>query len=127
MLEYMKLMIGGYIGWETIEISVINEKYIVKHQKALWADWSVFEDVDLIDWNTKLENVHINKWRKEYVNTGILDGTQWNLEYKVKDKRCRHIYGSNAYPENFDDFMQVLGELYKIIDVQAFWEGDEVE
>jgi hypothetical protein len=35
--------------------------------------------------------------------------------------------GSNAYPENFDDFMQVLRELYKIIDVQAFWEGDEVE
>lgn len=34
--------------------------------------------------------------------------------------------GSNAYPENFDDFMKVLGELYKIIDVQAFWEGDNV-
>lgn len=86
MLEYMKFMIGGYIGWETIEISVINEKYIVKHQKALWADWSVFEDVDLIDWNTKLENVHINKWRKEYVNTGILDVLSGILNIKLRTR-----------------------------------------
>ena len=125
MLEYMKFMIGGYIGWETIEVIEVDGKYTVKYQKALWEDWQVFDNIDLKDWSTKLEEVHINRWRKEYMNTGILDGTQWNLEYKAKDKRCRHIYGSNAYPDNFDDFMQALGALYEIIGVQTFWEENE--
>ena len=61
MLEYMKFMIGGYIGWETIEVIEVDGKYTVKYQKALWEDWQVFDSIDLKDWNTKLEEVHINR------------------------------------------------------------------
>lgn len=38
MLEYMKLMIGGYIGWETIEVNEADGKYSVKYQKSLWGE-----------------------------------------------------------------------------------------
>lgn len=127
MLEYMEFKIGGYIGWETIQVIENDGKYTVKYQKALWEEWQTFEDINLDEWNDELERMHINKWHKLYIDYGILDGTEWLLEYKVKDKRCRHIHGSNAYPDNFDEFMQVLSVLYKIIGVPAFWEEDVID
>lgn len=38
MLEYMKFMIGGYIGWDTIEVNEADGKYSVKYQKSLWGE-----------------------------------------------------------------------------------------
>ena len=128
MLEYMEFRIGARIGWATtIEVIETDGTYTIKYQKALWVEEQVFENVNLDDWNKELSEVHINKWNKEYIEYGILDGTEWTLEYKVKGKRCRHIHGSNAFPDNFEDFMMALSTLYKIIGVPAFWEEDDEE
>ena len=59
----------------------------------------------------KLSKLKIDGWKKEFVDPGILDGTQWELEYKEQGKRCRHIYGSNDYPECWNDFIEAIGDV----------------
>ena len=57
-----------------------------------------------------LAELHIGEWKKNYVNPLVLDGTQWNLDIEYEDGRKPfHIYGSNAYPYNFDELLEFLG------------------
>ncbi len=49
----------------------------------------------------------------------VCDGTQWQIDYKEEGKRCRHIYGDNAYPDNWNDFIEVMDTLYPFIDAEA--------
>jgi len=58
-----------------------------------------------------ISQLKINGWKKEFVDSGILDGTQWELEYKEQGKRCRHIYGSNDYPECWNNFIEAIGDV----------------
>ena len=50
----------------------------------------------------------------EYINPSILDGTQWSLRVCCKDIQPAGIYGSNAYPDNWNDLLKLLGlwEIY---------------
>jgi len=61
------------------------------------------------NWAALLTFIKQCNWQKTY-DSGILDGTQWTL--KVKGNGCNlKVYGSNAYPENFDDFIGILNKL----------------
>jgi len=61
------------------------------------------------DWAALLTFLKQCHWQKTY-DSHALDGTQWEL--RVKGKGCNlKVYGSNAYPENFDDFLQLLNKL----------------
>jgi hypothetical protein len=57
----------------------------------------------LADFWEKLEQVGIDEWDDEYIDTMICDGTQWKLKVK-----CREIYGDNAYPPNWDEFFELV-------------------
>ncbi len=40
----------------------------------------------------------------------MLDGTQWSISIEYEDgKEPFEIYGSNAYPYNFEELMEFLG------------------
>jgi len=61
------------------------------------------------NWAALLTFLKECNWQKTY-DSGILDGTQWTL--KVKGSSCNlKVYGSNAYPENFDVFLNNLNKL----------------
>jgi hypothetical protein len=61
------------------------------------------------NWAALLTFLKACNWQKTY-DSYILDGTQWEL--KAKGKGCNlKVYGSNAYPENFDDFLAILNKL----------------
>ena len=50
------------------------------------------------------------KWKRNYIDPYILDGTQWELEiYFAGDRKPLKISGSNAYPYNFSDLIALLG------------------
>ena len=60
-----------------------------------------------------LENLHIGEWRKNYTSDRfgvfILDGTQWSLEIEFNDGyETKRIYGSNAYPYNFNKLRDIF-------------------
>ena len=63
-----------------------------------------------------MDNLKVWSWKKDYNDEGMLDGTQWELIIKIKGKRGRKIYGSNAYPEpkgTFNAFIKALNKLSK--------------
>lgn len=57
-----------------------------------------------------LHRLNIGKWRRSYDNRDILDGTQWEINIFFSDgHRPVRIWGSNAYPDNFNNFLALLG------------------
>lgn len=54
--------------------------------------------------------LHLSQWHRRYENPCVLDGTQWALTIAFSNSfRAIHITGSNAYPYNFRDLLELLG------------------
>lgn len=116
VIETLDLQIGGF-GSQTDRIIYRDNKvnhelfesdYILKSTVPSAKDWEQFFDV--------MDNLKVWSWKKDYNDEGMLDGTQWELIIKIKGKRGRKIYGSNAYPEpkgTFKSFIKALNKLSK--------------
>ena len=118
MLEYLEFGIGGFgdLGVK-LSINIKNDKVICNGGSPFWDD-EQFETVHLtkkqsVVFLEKLDALHINRWKASYFPIGyiVMDGTQWELEYKEQEKRCRHITGDNAYPDNWNAFIGLLDEI----------------
>ena len=118
--ESLKLMkkfefeYGGFpSGYETRSYTIVGEKVLfdLRHsfsQKPF--DLSDYEPVTKEEFLEGLAELHIGEWKKNYVNPSILDGTQWSIDIEYEgDRKPVHIYGSNAFPYNFDDLLEFLG------------------
>lgn len=116
MIEKIIFEIGGFFsGYKQVKIWAEDGK-VLKAYKGDFNDLDNEYAVELQEEETKvlerrLSQLKINGWKKEFVDSGILDGTQWELEYKEQGKRCRHIYGSNDYPECWNDFIEAIGDV----------------
>ena len=54
--------------------------------------------------------LYIGEWKERYENLYVLDGTQWSISIEYEDgTEPFEIYGSNAYPYNFEDLIDFLG------------------
>lgn len=50
-------------------------------------------------------------WEKDYIDTAVFDGEQWDLEYKEEGKRTKKHCGSNAYPAKWGSVITTLAWL----------------
>ena len=111
--------IGGYFGgYKTNTYTVIDDKIYVTTEHSLDIEandgYNTIEPLDTEEFLEQLESLHIGEWRKNY-NTErfgytILDGTQWSLDiYYSNGHKPVEIYGSNAYPYNFDSALELFG------------------
>ena len=69
-------------------------------------DWEEF-------WQT-VDTLKVWSWEKEYINSDIIDGTEWELRIKREGRRRRRIYGLNAYPQPeriFNSFVKAINKL----------------
>lgn len=68
-------------------------------------------------YHAKWAKVRSERWLKEFVDMGceawqahytsdILDGTQWSLRYKFDGENEHRLSGSNAFPGNWNRFME---------------------
>ena len=116
IIETLDFQIGGF-GSQTDRIIYRDNKvnhelfesdFILKSTEPSAKDWEQFFDV--------MDNLKVWSWKKDYNDEDMLDGTQWELIIKIKGKRGRKIYGSNAYPEpkgTFKSFIEALNKLSK--------------
>ncbi len=65
-------------------------------------EWIVFKK--------SLDDIGVWKWKKRYINSNILDGTQWELVIEYGDKKLKS-YGSNSYPDEFNKLRIAFGLL----------------
>ena len=58
-----------------------------------------------------LQDLHFGEWKSQYVNLGVLDGTQWSLELHFSNgQRTVSFSGSKSYPYILADFCSLIGE-----------------
>ena len=115
LIQSLTFSIGGFFSGHKIRTYTINGEAVnllIDHSLSFAPPEADSETECLLtkaDLVAGLRELHLNEWRKEYYNPCVLDGTQWELEIRFSDsRRPLKIYGSNAYPYNFDIFLQLL-------------------
>ena len=66
-------------------------------------------------WNSLsngLESLELPYWQKSYSNPLILDGEQWELKLKFKNRRVLVWSGSNAYPPYYRDLLNLVDKIF---------------
>ena len=126
IIETLDFQIGGF-GSQTDRIIYRDNKvnhelfesdYILASNEPSDQDWEQFFDV--------MDNLKVWSWKKDYNDEGMLDGTQWELIIKIKGKRGRKIYGSNAYPEPKGTFKSFIKSLNKLSKSKIEFEEEEL-
>ena len=54
--------------------------------------------------------ISTSKWKRNYVNLEIMDGTQWELK-RMFQKKQKNSDGSNDFPEVYDNLMDLLDDI----------------
>lgn len=131
-LELFEFELGGYfaensvIAYENGSAEYCSYTHGPEDKKWLHKTIAPKEVQQLID---GLEKLNVTKWDKEYVNHGMMDGTQWTLVIKYNGTKKKKVYGSNSYPNpEFEyedgysnDFKQLLKLLRKFIGESRFF------
>lgn len=112
----MKFEVGGFFcGYRTIDITNNDGELEVvfnDHFSTLGVETSCPDD----GWTEKFAFLKIDDWKDSYDDVDVLDGTQWELDYKIQGQEVRHIYGSNDYPEDWMKLIDLLEEFHPEID-----------
>ena len=74
-------------------------------------DWFYFRRYSRAQWNRLMDKlfnkVHVQDWKHKYINNDILDGAQWKLSLRLSSGKKYDIYGSNEYPDGFDELIRM--------------------
>lgn len=118
MLKFMRFKIGGFFNGSD-EVRLWIYKHSAKYE-ILSMNFDHIEDFDQyekkrlpvkdMDQLAKWDALGVNSWSDEYLQTAC-DGTQWELTYREDGKKTRRIFGSNAYPPQWKQFIEWLGAL----------------
>ena len=122
--------IGGFFGPNTdvsIDIDQAVHIYINEIESPLTLPSEDYGDYAKEDFFDSLKDLHMGEWNKHYDLTKydmfVLDGTQWDItiEYNNGRKPFKSS-GDNAYPYNFNRFLELLG-----LDEELYDESDDDE
>lgn len=90
---------------------------------------SVYEDMPLdmdkvipiegnTAWETLTRFIKSCKWKKRYDDPVTCDGTQWELQVSGNGIGI-NSYGSNVYPEHFDEFLALLNRVVGAVGIKV--------
>lgn len=105
--------IGGYFHDHSYRIILKNnvlsisdyvDMPIPEHDKKICVEGS-------IEWLRLLAFLKCCNWKRRY-DSVIMDGTQWEIEAYNDDIRVKS-YGSNAYPDDFEQFLKMLNKVIR--------------
>lgn len=112
--KQLKFTVGSVAeGYKTVEI-VIKSKGVISYRVfrsgLLNVDKKIVDNVEVSEeWLAELAELNIFDWKENYLS-GTCGGTQWELALSVAQKSY-HGHGSNAYPENWERFLDWLDAL----------------
>lgn len=113
MKRQLKFTIGGFFdGYKTVEIIIKGGEvsYKILRIGLLNVDKKISSAAEVPKaWLNELDALQIFSWKENY-SADVLDGTQWELTFK-DGKKIYHGHGTNAYPENFERFLDWLDAL----------------
>lgn len=108
----VELTYGGFFGG-TEQRKVYFDGDDIKYERKFYngaGDYNeiLFLDMDKKSFLEELANIHIGEWKHEYDDPDTLDGTQWELVLEYSNRRRRSYWGSNAYPYNFRELLELM-------------------
>ena len=72
-------------------------------------DTQTFSQAEAGQLRERFANIHTEYWNADYSNLQIMDGTQWTLSVHYADGYVIEYFGSNAYPENWNELLCFFG------------------
>lgn len=102
---------GFFIGCKQYCITCGDQFQTVTYKNKSIIDntpYSWIIDLDKESFVSELQKLHIGEWKRNYYMYA-LDGEQWKIEFVFHDGTKRTFKGSNAYPYNFDNLMDLIG------------------
>ncbi len=121
-LILLNAFIGGYMG-KSFAVSMDREEKGIHHMTYYRGDVLELNENDFTDedpqftnesWQKFIEDLHqidILKWKANYENHTIIDGTQWNLELLFEDGSKIKKRGINSFPRTFSKFSKIIENL----------------
>lgn len=119
MTQYEKIKrieayVGGYFGgYYRVEIDLEHNLVSWTHDGAGKIEETVHRNIRSATakkFVEQLEKLDLLNWEAEYVDPGILDGTQWQVEIVMAGhKTIKH--GSNCYPEQWGEFRKSINKI----------------
>lgn len=61
---------------------------------------------------TAIDHIGVWSWEARYDDLDVCDGTQWEIDIRQGSRRVR-CFGSNAYPEPFQEFLAAVKALVR--------------
>lgn len=118
----LKFSIGGYFEGHTEIVISKNEKGAVVNieNRRLGLSNDEFFDslnpkqITRLKWDrilNKLYNeIYLHEWKKNYEDPNVLDGTSWELEITMTNRRKRTYSGINDYPPYWNELKKIFRE-----------------
>ena len=115
-LKYLFFHCGGYFETNELIMLIINygclsiDCYLFSHEHPretiphFHADWAKERSKR---WLFKIEQTHFELWEDKYW-ADVYDGEQWKLRFQFEGESERIIFGSNAYPETWPQFIELM-------------------
>lgn len=108
------LEIGGFFdGYTKYKYTISRDRVLFDADHSFYlkpSNLPVYEPFTREEFIRGIAALHIGEWKERYENLYVLDGTQWNIFVEYEDgKEPFEIYGSNAYPYNFEELIEFLG------------------
>ena len=117
---------GGYFGPNIfVKISVRDRSLVYQKQETPFGE--TFQKISIRftkeQWEDFVEPAlqasNFPAWLDEYVDPGVCDGTQWELQIRQGKKGVRKIYGSNDFPEEWESFQKFLSDCLDLNEVKG--------
>jgi hypothetical protein len=105
---------GGFFNsTETRTVTFAGEQVHMQGQYPMVVRIEPEDPYTKADFLYELRKLHLGEWRKNYVperfGYSVLDGTQWQLTINFSNgHKPLKVYGSNAYPYNYHELLELL-------------------
>ena len=117
LIKEIEISYGGYFnGYTVIKLRKSDNKYFASKEK-IGSDRDERKtecELTHFEWQRNLKKLYegffLHEWDERYDNS-YMDGEQWHIIVKLTNN-CQHkIYGSNAYPPYWPEFMNWVDSL----------------
>lgn len=106
--------LGGYFdGYHDVTVSKTINGALIEYRPPIGAKDAtpIVREILFVEWMSFVSDLYrcyVTDWKRRYVNPGILDGTQWELEITFDDKPILKRHGSNAYPPHWKKLISIF-------------------
>lgn len=120
-LKELKFFIGGCFG-DNEKLHIREEFYKAWREEGLY---NVHDNASVKELKfegkenliSSLNELNVLEWERDYWKP-VCDGIQWELKLTYNGNLKKYIYGSNHYPDNFNELIKILNQFYPFEEVE---------